>query len=321
MKISLTQFLKHSTVTLLGLGLATGPANAVSITTTDNGNTLVDTILGQGITASNVKYIGASLASGTFTDGLSSGIGIDSGIILTTGNANLAVGPNKVSSAGSSNGTPGDANLNSLLPSGGSTTRDASILEMDFTTTGGDLYFNYVFASEEYNEFANTGYNDVFGFFLDGKNIGLIPGTTTPVSINTVNGGYPLGTNAKNSQFFKNNSGSAPSFNTQYDGFTTPFTAQATGIGSGTHKLKLAIADVGDARYDTAVFIQGSSVATVPVEPGLPVEPSLPPIEPGTPAEPVPEPSSILGTLMFGAFFGTSLVLKGKQKRKQTQQA
>ncbi len=320
MKISLTQFLKHSTVTLLGLGLATGPANAISITTTDNGNTLVNTILGQGITASNVTYSGASLASGTFTDGLSSGIGIDSGIIMTTGSANLAVGPNNASGAGRSNGTLGDANLNSLLPSTGSTTRDASILEFDFVTTGGDLYFNYVFASEEYNEYANSSYNDVFGFFLDGTNIGVIPGTTTPVSINTVNGGRPLGTNAQNSQFFKNNSGGTPSFSTQYDGFTTPFTAQAIGIGPGTHTLKLAIADVGDTILDTAVFIQGSSVAAVPVEPGVPVEPSIPSV-PTVPAEPVPEPSSILGTLMFGAFFGTGLVLKGKQKRKQTQQA
>ncbi len=55
-----------------------------------------------------------------------------------------------------------------------------------------DLFFEFVFSSEEYNEFVNSGFNDVFAFFVDGENIGFVPGTFDPVSIDTVNGGNPL---------------------------------------------------------------------------------------------------------------------------------
>ena len=291
---SLTQFLKQGAFALLGLGLVTAPAHAVNITTTNDANVLVNSILGSGITVSNVTYNGASVASGTFTDGLSSGIGINTGIILTSGDASLAPGPNTNDSATQNNSLPGDTDLNSLIP--GFNTFDASTLQFDFTSATGDLFFNYVFASEEYNEYANSSFNDVFGFFLDGVNIALLPGTTTPVSINNVNGGNPLGTNAQNSQFFNNNdpSDGTPSFNLQYDGFTKVFTASAKGLSSGKHTLKLAIADGGDSTLDSAVFIEGGTFSSEP-------------------PKSVPESATILGILAFGIFGATSS-LKRKQK-------
>jgi PEP-CTERM motif len=298
---SLTQVLKQGAFALLGLGLVTAPAHAINITTTSNANVLVNSILGSGITVSNVTYNGAPIASGTFTNGLSSGIGIDTGIILTSGNANLAPGPNTQDSATGNNGLLGDANLNSLIP--GFNTFDASTLQFDFTSATGDLFFNYVFASEEYNEFANSSFNDVFGFFLDGVNIALLPGTNTPVSINNVNGGNPLGTNAQNSQFFINNdpSDGGPLFNLQYDGFTKVFTASAKGLSAGKHTIKLAIADAGDSSLDSAVFIQGGTFS-------------------GEPPKSVPEPTTMLGILGFGIFGATSS-LKRKQQNKTVAKA
>ncbi|MEH2323576.1 MAG: choice-of-anchor L domain-containing protein [Nostoc sp.] len=294
---SLTQFLKQGAFALLGLGLVTAPAHAVNITTTSNANVLVNSILGSGITVSNVTYNGASVASGTFTNGLSSGIGIDTGIILTSGNANLACGPNTQDDATGNNGLPGDANLNSLIP--GFNTFDASTLKFDFISATGDLFFNYVFASEEYNEYVNSNYNDVFGFFLDGVNIAVLPGTNTPVSINNVNGGNPLGINAHNSQFFINNdlSDGGPFFNLQYDGFTKVFTASAKGLSAGKHTIKLAIADAGDSVLDSAVFIQGGTFSAQP-------------------PKSVPEPTTMLGILGFGIFGATS-----SRKRKQQNNA
>ncbi|MBE9003495.1 PEP-CTERM sorting domain-containing protein [Fortiea sp. LEGE XX443] len=288
---SLKNFLKTSAFSLLGLGLLTAPAHAVNITTTSNPNVLVNNILGSGITVSNATYNGASIASGIFTGGLASGIGIEQGIILTTGDARLAVGLNDRDDATSINGLSGDADLSALL--GGLNTLDASVLEFDFTSTTGNLFFNYVFASEEYNEFVNTNFNDVFGFFLDGQNIALIPGTTTPVSINSVNGGNPIGTNASNSQFFNNNAGGL--FNIQYDGFTNVFTVNIQGLSAGTHRIKLAIADAGDSSLDSAVFIQAGTFS-------------------GEPPRDVPEPTTILGVLACGGLGATSL-----RKRKQSQ--
>ncbi len=112
--------------------------------------------------------------------------------------------------------------------------------------------------------------SEVFGFFLDGNNIALIPGTTTPVSINNVNGGNPFGTNATNPGFYNNNDPNdpgSPSFDIEYDGFTKVFQAQALNLKPGTHTIKLAIADTGDSSLDSAVFIQGGSFSDEPATP------------------------------------------------------
>ena len=244
-------------------------AQAISITPTSNGNELVgkiiDTDSGITIVQDSIKYTGANVASGIFTDGLLSGIGIDKGIILTTGTAKDAEGPNHFDgSYKTRNGLDGDPDLDTLIT--GSTTKDATTLEFQFYTEGGDVFFNYVFASEEYNEFVNTEFNDVFGFFLNGENIALIPGTTTPVAINTVNGGRDgkgEGDDASHPEFFNNNDKDNVNvrelFDLEYDGFTNVFTAQALGLASGSHTIKLAIADTKDDQRDSAVFIQAKS--------------------------------------------------------------
>ncbi|MDJ0531102.1 MAG: choice-of-anchor L domain-containing protein [Xenococcaceae cyanobacterium MO_207.B15] len=271
----------------------TQSAKALTITPTSDGNTLFNTITGSGITIdpSSINFIGADGSSGTFTDGLSSGIGIESGIILTTGQASSAVGPNVLDNTATINGTSGDSDLDALIPQ---STFDAVVLEFDFESAGGDIFFDYVFASEEYNEFANSGFNDVFAFFLDGQNIALIPGTNIPVSINNVNGGNPLGTNASNSQFYNNNdlSDGGPFFNIEYDGFTDVFTAQFLGLAPGSHTLKLAIADGGDSDLDSAVFIASGSLTDVDDD------------------VKVPEPASIFGLLTMGTLSATALKRK-----------
>lgn len=270
------------------------PARAVSITPTNDGNTLANTILGSGITINSVTYTGAADASGTFIDGLSSGIGIDEGIILTTGDAASAEGPNSADDTTTIHDTAGDADLDALIPQ---STNDAAVLEINFTTDTGDIFFNYVFASEEYNEFANSEFNDVFAFFLNGSNIALVPGTSDPVAINTVNGGNPLGTDASNPQFYNNNdlNDGGPFFNLEYDGFTDVFSASFLGLEAGVENtLKLAIADAGDSILDSAVFIEGSSFSSVD-------------------PEPIPEPLTLLGT---GAALGFGVILR-RSKYKQ----
>ncbi|HDH05217.1 MAG TPA: PEP-CTERM sorting domain-containing protein [Nitrospirae bacterium] len=256
--------MKKISLTVLAVLMLTGTSFAISITQDNNVTTLANTILGSGITASNISYAGAAIASGTFTDGLSSGIGIESGVVLTSGNVNLIDNFNDSDNATGANGLTGDADLNALVSP--YTTYDATVLEFDFTTTTGDLFFNYVFGSEEYNEYTNTQFNDVFAFFLDGINIALIPGTTTPVSVNNVNGGNPLGTDASHPEFYNNNdlTDGGPFYNFEYDGFTDVFTASAIGLAAGTHHIKLAIADSGDSILDSGVFIQeGSFSGTV----------------------------------------------------------
>jgi hypothetical protein len=221
---------------------------ALVVNTSNDANTLVSSILGSGITlvSGSESYLGANLgASGTFSGGGSiggTGLGFDSGLLLTTGNAVGAIGPNNVSNYSGS----------------GAYTE----LAFSFTTAGGNLFFNYVFASEEYNEYVGSQFNDSFRFLLDGTNIALIPSTTTPVSINNVNLG-------SNSPYYRNNA-PGPFTGLQYDGLTTVLTAQALGLSAGTHTIRLIIEDVGDSSWDSGVFIQGNSFSDVQTPTGVP---------------------------------------------------
>ena len=285
------------------VGFATN-AMALSVTPTDNGTILANTILGSGVTiVGPVTYNGLPVQSGTFSGGLASGLGIESGIIMTSGEAALAVGPN-TGGANVGLGAPGDATLTGII---GSATNDAAVLEFDFTTTQNNLFFNYVFASTEYNGFVNSPFNDVFAFLLDGVNIALVPGTTQPVAINTVNGGNPFGTNATHPEFYKNNDPNDPgpsTFDLNYNGFTSVFTAQALGLTAGTHHIKLAIADTADTILDSAVFIQAQTFSDVPVPP-------VPPV-PGA----IPEPST---WLLLGSGFAALAALRRKASRNSPQ--
>lgn len=248
--------IKHifSAAVVLGVSLSATNSFALTVTPAATSEQLVETILGSGITFSDVTFTGAGTAVSTFGDSGFFSTGIDSGILLTTGSAAVAVGPNDTTGAGVNNGLAGDADLNGLVP--GFNSQDATSLTFNFTTDTGNLAFNYVFASEEYNEWVGSQYNDVFGFFVDGVNIALLPGTTTPVSINNVNAGANAGS-------FIDNAGGAA---IQYDGLTTVLSAVITGLSAGVHTIKLAIADAGDGILDSGVFIQAGSFTSTVVD-------------------------------------------------------
>jgi hypothetical protein len=251
------------------------PAMALSITTNNDATALANALSGSGITISSATLIGVPTQQGFFNGGIASGLSFDSGIILTSGNANLAVGPNNSDGAGATTSTGSDSDLQTLIP--GFSTNDKNVLEFNFTTTTGDLFFSYAFASEEYNEFVNSPFNDVFGFFVDGVNIALIPGTSMPVAIDNVNCGNPYTGAGPNCSQFNNNdlTNGGPFYNIQYDGFTKEFIASAIGLGAGEHTIKLAIADAGDTSLDSAVFLKaGSFTPTDPTDPTQVPEPA-----------------------------------------------
>jgi hypothetical protein len=214
------------------------------------------------IAVSNVRFTGSDSALGTFVGGTGI-IGFENGIILSSGQINHVIGPNQFSNVSGSNSRPGDPALDSLIP--GFETQDAAILEFDFSCDAvRKIGFQYVFASDEYNEFVNNEFNDVFGFFVNGQNVALLPDGKTVVSINSVNGGNPFGDTAtsSNPEYFRNNDecqfdGSCQ-INTEMDGLTVVLIAEAE-IHPGLNHIKLAIADAGDDIYDSDVFLKGQS--------------------------------------------------------------
>jgi len=231
---------------LLSISLS---ANALVVDDIVTGADLVGSLSGSGIVVdgASISLTGASGQSGLFTGGIISGIGIESGIMLTTGASADAVGPNSLPGTTTAHGTSGTATLDGLA---GVATFDANILTFDFTTSTGDLFFDFIFASEEYLEFVFSSVNDVFAFFVDGVNLATVPGTGDPISVDTIN-------STVNSSFFNDNTGGA--FDIEYDGFTDVLTASITGLGAGTHTMILEIADGGDEVLDSAVFIAGGS--------------------------------------------------------------
>jgi hypothetical protein len=230
---------------------------------------LIDTSSSQ-ITVSGIKYQGAYQASGIFSNGMVDGLGIDRGVILTTGNVSNAIGPNKCYKTTTVNRKPGDSSLTTL---GQGTTYDASVLEFDFIPQGDTLKFEYVFTSEEYPEWVGSKFNDIFAFFLDNQNIAIVPKSSTPVAINTINkwsnskyyydNEYPSPVNV--TDYNKNNCipGTNTPFLTEFDGFTTVLSAVAKVTPGKKHHMKLAIADRGDFSLDSAVFIKGKSFTLV----------------------------------------------------------
>lgn len=237
--------------------IVVSPLNGTTVTP----DTMAASLLGSssGITITNATYVGANGASGLFSGGTGI-IGIPSGILLTSGSVNNVVGPNNDSGASTNNGLAGDAQLDTLA---GVPTHDASVLTITFVPTGNQITFSYVFGSEEYNEFIGA-FNDVFGFFVNGTNAAVIPGTSTPVAINNINCGLanpgvvPPGTGPHCNLFVNND---PPTRNTQLDGLTVVLTVTAPVNPNVPNTLKIAIADASDFALDSAVFIAGGSLS------------------------------------------------------------
>jgi hypothetical protein len=157
---------------------------------------LVETVMGAGLApATNPVNTGAAGAAGIFT-GFDPALGITDGLVLSTGTAAHVMGPNTSSSLTTAHNTPGDADL-------GASTFDAATLEFDLVPTATPLTFEYIFGSDEYPEFVNFGANNKFALIVNGVNCAVVPSTTLPVSIDTLNA-------AVNSQYYVNGTPGAP---------------------------------------------------------------------------------------------------------------
>ena len=248
---------------LILLGYITSTAQIIT-TRNNDGNQLAQMLVGSNVFVNNVTLNCADGASGTFTCSNCS-LGMPMGIALTTGDIKLLEGPNNSSSTTRMNGYAGDTTLNNLLFWFDSTT-DACALELDVLIGGDSIEFKYAFGSEEYQEWVNAGFNDVFGCYISGpgingmENIALVPGTQIPASIDSIN-------NVSNSQYYVDNGDgfSEPynndSFYIQYDGFTTVLTSKRGNLQSfQTYHLKLVVADVNDELYDSGIFLYANSL-------------------------------------------------------------
>ena len=249
----------------------------VSVINTNNASSLAQKLSGPGVTVSNATVQCENQQSGIFTV-VTSNLGLDSGIVLTTGRAGTTlpfygVNGNEYNLANFNHGNGGDPDLTVLA---GTTTHDRCILEFDFKANGDTVYFQYLFGSEEYPAYNCANYNDVFGFFISGPgyatplNLALIPGTNIPVSINSINNGViSAGGNIANCTSMGPGSPFTSMYNTNvngttttYSGFTDLLTSKASILPCSTYHLKLAIADGFDNIIDSGVFLKAGSLTS-----------------------------------------------------------
>lgn len=256
-------------------------SQSVVVSNTQTPTQLVNNVLlGMGVTASNITINGNPVTANAVQGNVASFTNtnptfpISSGLLLTTGNAIAAQGPNNSTSL--SNNLPATASVASdphlnILAAG--TVTNGVVLEFDFIPTGDTLNFRYLFGSEEYPEFAppnSSGFNDAFGFFLWGPGITgpyVLAGYPNGANIATIPGGTPVTINnvcpTVNPTFYVNNmAGAAYGTTIQYDGTTVLLTAAASVQCNQTYHIKLAISNVSDMAWDSGVFLEANSFSS-----------------------------------------------------------
>jgi gliding motility-associated-like protein len=219
---------------------------------------LANNIVAPGITVTNATMNCAQTACGTWTGNLQAGGSqlSNGGIVMTTGSAANADGPNATGS--SSTAVAGfdfsDPHLTTQPGAGNpAPNRDNCVLEFDMQPSCAAFNVNFVFGSEEYPEFVTGSFNDGFGIFISGPN--PAGGNYNNYNVARLNNGQLVSidnVNANtNAQYYNtNNTGVI-----QYDGYTDGLTAQLSVIACSTYHVKIVIADAGDESYDSGLFL------------------------------------------------------------------
>lgn len=258
---------------IIALIIFTSAKSQMVVDTTHTPDYLVKNILAgksSNIEIDNVSFIGDNASIGIFKLNLKYNDLIRKGIIMSTGNVYDAIGPNNSANKSSETYINSDKDLNKII---NGNTFDAAILEFDFISYSDSISFSFFFASEEYPEYVDKNVNDVFAFFLINEdlkiknNLALLADGETPISIDNISAN-------KNSEYFIMNGRWSDSnilqwennmqqgelaYTFQFDGFSTLLHVGSKVIPNTKYRLKLAIADVGDRLYDSAVFFEAGS--------------------------------------------------------------
>lgn len=250
-------------------------AQYIQVNDTYTAQQLVENVLLNNSCASvsNVSVTGGNFAGGEQSYGYFDASGtifpMQNGVILSTGRAVKARGPNtSLLDDGNNMNWGGDNDLQRALGITNST--NATVLEFDFIPLTNKISFTYLMASEEYHDDAPCRYSDGFAFLLKEadnatapyNNLAVIPGTDIAVKVTSVHprigdGGANNGCPAANEQYFDAFNGRE--YPTNFNGQTKVMTATSAVVPGLKYHIKLVIADETNYRYDSAIFLGGSS--------------------------------------------------------------
>ena len=221
---------------------------------------MADAMFGPSIKIVSATFTGDPQSAGIYSHGDTVAPNLtpsDTGVILSTGKAsditNATGDANHIASRTTDTaGVNGDADLNAIA---GTQTYDAAIFQADFIPDGSVLTMQITFSSEEYLEYVGSAFNDAVGVWVNGEKALLTVGDGD-ISINNINPG-------SNGDLYIDNA--KDQFNTEMDGFTVTLTLKAPVIPGQVNTIKIAIADGGDASYDSNLLIAGDSIQTAVV--------------------------------------------------------
>ena len=272
------------------LSLLAAPVMAFSVEATNDIETLKNNLLGantDGLSNFSISITGNPLAFGIFTN---DPFGLNSGVVLSTGKVTDLPGQNR---RDNENWGGSDATTDFLpLQEEG----DLTQLNLSFfaDSTAEKLFFEYVFASEEFLEYGGSRYNDDFELLLNGINFAkLTDGKTV-----TINNLVPDNSNRSTDHpdYIDNPSLTGLAANIiKLDGFTKVLGFEGLLQKNQTNVLSIRIKDVGDGMLDSAVFIKGNSLGTIK-------------------AEAVPEPMTVGGLMAGGAMLAAGRKLRSRRQ-------
>jgi hypothetical protein len=238
---------------------------------------------GVSVAPSGEEFTGVQLSSGEFEDGFASGLQMDEGILLTTGEFVFWNGGNIATDKTREWGFPGDDQLRDRLSGGQSVyvTHDAAALEFDVFCQNGQLEFEFQFGSEEFPEWVGW-YNDGFLVTVNDVIVSLLPDGSDIVSVDSVNDviGYDqnrhlyLNNNINGFGINVNDTDIAPNLDpedlfrlVEYDGMTIKLKGHVLVEAGNTYRVRIVIADAQDQEYDSGLFFQKNSLKSINPEP------------------------------------------------------
>jgi gliding motility-associated-like protein len=192
---------------------------------------------------------------GFFSKPLGSSFPFDEGIILTNGRAFSAGNVTNAILINNNNGFGGDVDLQTAL--GITNTFDTTYIKFNFVPLVNTISFRFLMASEEYDRSTECSFADSFAFLL--REVG----TTNYINLAVLPDGTPISvTNINDAPSCRANTGFFEGYNiadTNYGGRTKVLIATAPVVPNKTYEIKIVVADQGDAKWDSAIFLEAGS--------------------------------------------------------------
>lgn len=133
-------------------------------------------------------------------------------------------------------------------------------IDFDADSTNRKIFFEYVFGSEEFAEFAGQ-FNDSFRLELNGLNLAKLSNN----NVVTINNLAQNPFDRSNPDFIYNPADTGPSSNlTPLDGYTKPIIFSGDLIPNARNRLTINVKDNRDGLLDSVVFLKGGTLGITP---------------------------------------------------------